>query len=399
MTKPSQAVSAILDAISSARIALNKNEPGSRESLIDHSRALIATLEIPSEFIQRTFWAEPAQSAIIRLAVDVKLFQHLQEAANASLSLSSLSQKTGVDATLLSSLARHLVAMKLITFDNGAFHATKMSNDLAADNFQHGICYCYDVVRPSVNAFPAFLKRIKYKSPSTDGTDVPFHDGHKTQLPFFEWLVATPPHLHQFDSFMSAYRAGKPNWYDFYPVSERIIEGFDSSTSDVLLVDVGGGRGHDAASFAAQYTSHPGKIVMQDREPVIASLLAQGSSQCFQAEVHNFFTPQPIKGARVYYLHSILHDWGDADSVKILESLVPALKKGYSRVLLNEIVVNEEEPTLAATSMDLMMLAHFGVRERTEAELGSLLTKAKLRLVKAFSFPGVAESLIEAELA
>ncbi|KAJ5653210.1 O-methyltransferase [Penicillium lividum] len=399
MAIPSQSVSAILDAISSARIAFDQKKAGSRECLIDHSRALIAALEIPSEFIQRTFWAEPAQSAIIRLAVDVKLFQHLQDAGNAGLGLSSLSQKTAVDPTLLSGLARHLVAMKLITFDKGAFHATRMSNDLAADNFQQGICYCYDVVRPSVNAFPAYFKKNGYKSPSTDGTDLPFHEGHKTQLPFFEWLVATPPHLQNFDSFMSAYRAGKPNWHDFYPVSERIIEGFNSSISNVLLVDVGGGRGHDAASFAAQYTSHPGKVVIQDREPVIASVLAQGPNQCFQAEVHNFFTPQPIKGARVYYLHSILHDWGDADSVKILESLVPALEKGYSRVLLNEIVVKEEEPTLAATSMDLMMLAHFGVRERTEAELKSLLTKAKLRLVNIFCFPGVAESLIEAELA
>lgn len=291
------------------------------------------------------------------------------------------------------------MAMKLLTFDNGAFQATRMSNDLAADNFQHGICYCYDVVRPSVNAFPAYFKKNEHKSPSTDGTDVPFHEGHKTQLPFFEWLVATPPHLHHFDSFMSAYRAGKPNWYDFYPVSERIIEGFDSSISDVLLVDVGGGRGHDAASFAAHFTSHPGRIVIQDREPVIASVLAQGPSQYFQAEVHNFFAPQPIKNARVYYLHSILHDWGDEDSIKIIKNLVPALKKDYSRVLLNEIVVNEEEPTIAATSMDLMMLAHFGVRERTGAELRSLLAKAKLRLVKIFSFPGVAESLIEAELA
>lgn len=46
--------------------------------------------------------------------------------------------------------------------------------------------------------------------------------------------------------------AGKTNWYDpgFYPVSERMITSFDASYSDVLLVDVGGGRGHDVAAFA-----------------------------------------------------------------------------------------------------------------------------------------------------
>ena len=56
MASPS--VSTILDEIASARTGFEKNEAGSREALIDHSRALIAALEIPSEFIQRTFWAE-----------------------------------------------------------------------------------------------------------------------------------------------------------------------------------------------------------------------------------------------------------------------------------------------------------------------------------------------------
>jgi len=75
---------------------------------------------------------------------------------------------------------------------------------------------------------------------------------------------------------MTTYRAGKPMWYDpgFYPVQERMIMGFDSSISDVLLVDVGGGKGHDDAAFAAQNSSRPGKIFLQDREPVITGVIA-----------------------------------------------------------------------------------------------------------------------------
>ena len=48
----------ILDHIVATRAAFDKKEAGSREALIDYSRALIASLEIPSEFVQRTFWAE-----------------------------------------------------------------------------------------------------------------------------------------------------------------------------------------------------------------------------------------------------------------------------------------------------------------------------------------------------
>lgn len=394
-------VSSILNSLALAQKAFENNEAGAREALIDHSRALVSALEIPSEFIQRTFWAEPAQSAIIRLAVQVKLFQHLKEAGEAGLGDAALSEKTGVDLSLLQRLARHLVVMHLITYHDSAFRATALSNALAEERYQNSICFCYDVSRPSFNAFPDFFKKTDYKSPTRGGTDGPFQAAHQTPSPFFDWLIAKPPYLQYFDCFMSAYRAGKPNWFDpgFYPVPERLITGFDASISDVLLVDVGGGRGHDVAAFVAQHSSHPGRIVLHDREPVIAAVVAANEVRAYEVEAHDFFTPQPITGARAYSLHSILHDWSDDDSVKILQNLVPALTRGYSRVLFNEIVISEEKPTIAATSMDMMMLAHFSVGERTESSWREVLQRAGLKIVKIYTYPGVAESLIEAELA
>ncbi|EED19306.1 hydroxyindole O-methyltransferase, putative [Talaromyces stipitatus ATCC 10500] len=399
----SSSVSSLIESLVAAGKAYENNEPGAREALIDNSRALATSLEIPSEFLQRSFWAEPALSASIRIAVNVKLFQHLKESGESGLSAEVLSAKTGIDIVLLQRLARHLVAMHLLTFRDGAFHATILSNGLAEENYQDSIAFCYDTARPSFNGFPEFFQKTEYKSPSLGTLDGPFQNAHKTQLPFFDWLIATPPNLQHFDSFMSAYRAGKANWYDpgFYPVAERLITGFDTSESDVLLVDVGGGRGHDMALFCAQYDSsaHKGRVVLQDREPVIAAVKEASQNLPFEAQAHDFFTPQPIKGARAYSLHSILHDWSDEDGVKILQNLAPALRKGYSRVLFNEIVVSEEKPTLAATSMDLMMLAHFAVRERTEAEWKGILENAGLRITNIYTYPGVAESLIEAELA
>lgn len=54
----SSSVSSILESLTSAGKAFEGNGTGSREALIEHSRALIAELEIPSEFVQRSFWAE-----------------------------------------------------------------------------------------------------------------------------------------------------------------------------------------------------------------------------------------------------------------------------------------------------------------------------------------------------
>lgn len=331
--------------------------------------------------------------------MDVKLFQHLRDASDTGLSLLSLTEKTGVEAPLLQRIMYHLNAMKLVTFSNGKFFATTLSNGLAEERYQESIKFCYDVARPSFNGFPKLFIENGYKAPADLRTG-PFQAAHKSDLAFFDWLDATPPHLAEFDAFMSAYRAGKPNWYDpgFYPVAERLIEGFDSGKNEVLLVDVGGGRGHDISMFAAQHPRHPEKLVLQDREQVIASI-AEKKQLPFECHVHDFYTPEPIKGARAYSLHSVLHDWDDERGIKILESLKPALIPGYSRVLLNEIVLSEEHPSLAATSMDMMMLAHMSVHERTEGDWRRIIEKAGLRFVRIYNYPGVTESVIEAELA
>lgn len=68
-------------------------------------------------------------------------------------------------------------------------------------------------------------------------------------------------------------------------------------------------------------------------------------------------------------------------------------------MLFNEIVMSGEKPTLAATCMDLQMMAHVGVRERTEAEWRKLLARGGLKVIKVHTYPGCAESLIEPELA
>ncbi|KAL4757606.1 S-adenosyl-L-methionine-dependent methyltransferase [Aspergillus foveolatus] len=391
----SNCVSSIIESLAAAGKSYEQNEAGSREMLIDLGRALVTQLEIPSESLQRTFWAEvslyspPRNRPSIRMAVDTRLFQHLKEAGPDSLCAAGLSQRTGIHVLLLERLARHLVAI--------------LSDGLAEENYQHSISLCYDTARPSFNGFPADFKARGYRFPEPGTLDGPFQNAHRTTLPFFEWFVVNPPNLQHFDSSMSAYRAGKANWYDegFYPVKERLVDGLDERVSDVLLVDVGGGRGHDVFTFVARHPQRPGKLVLQDRSPVIAAVLEMGSEndRPFIAAAHDFFTPRPVVGARAYPLHSILHDWTDEDGVKVLRNLVPALEKGYSRVLLNEIVVSEEKPTLAATNMDLMMLAHFAVRERTESEWAEILAHAGLCIVKIWNYPGVAESLIEAELA
>lgn len=81
---------------------------------------------------------------------------------------------------------------------------------------------------------------------------------------------------------------------------------------------------------------------MQDVEGVVEqgrSALPSALTERVTFQVHDFFTPQPVS-ADVYLLRFILHDHPDAQAVKILQNLLPVMKKG-SRVILNEGVLPE----------------------------------------------------------
>ncbi|KAM5373328.1 hypothetical protein ACJZ2D_007157 [Fusarium nematophilum] len=384
------APSDIIDRMQAAAAAYEKNEVGSRETLLNLNRELLAELETPSEFVQRLWFATASLSGSLEVAANTKVFQHLKE-AEGGLSTKALAEKSGIAAALLERFMRHFVAHKVVRFTKAeGWQATDLSNTLAEENYQHSIGFCQRAAATSFLKFPDHFKNSGYQPPGL--TNGPYQYAHNTDLPFFDWLVANPPYVEYFGSFMSVYRAGNPDWWKFYPVNERLAEGFDKANNEIFLVDVGGGRGHDLAAFASGYQS-PGKLILQDLPEVIASVQ---ETSAYDANPHNFYTPQPVQGARAYFLHSILHDWSAEDGVKILQNLKPALTPGYSKVLLNEIVLSEENPSVPATSMDMMMLGHFGEsRERTEDEWRAIAKEAGLEVVDIYSNPASPESVIE----
>ncbi|KAH9904509.1 putative O-methyltransferase [Xylariomycetidae sp. FL2044] len=406
---------AILAKLQDVGTAYAQKQPGAREQLMNLSHALISKLELPSEAIQRMGWAEPARAAHCRIAVDLKLFEYLRDSGTEGLSGGDLAVKSGADAALIARIMKHLAAMNIVgERDDGVYVATPLSDALTEPRYRDGIVYTYDVAGPSFRSLPAYLKSIKYTHP-TELTNGPFQFAHHTALPFFAWLDQNPPYLDAFNSYMSAYRAGKPSWADpgFYPVAE-LARGFDPSAvsggggGGVFLVDVGGGLGHDLRELKSKHPALPGKLVLQDREEVISSTLlsTDDTAACFEATVHDFFTPQPVRGARAYYLHSVLHDWGDEDCVRILENLRPALRRrsggqgGYSKVLINEIVVPDtKKATWPVTAMDQLVFVLGAMRERSEGDWRRLLERAGLRVVRVYGFEMGSESLIEADLA
>ncbi|KAJ8125214.1 hypothetical protein O1611_g8424 [Lasiodiplodia mahajangana] len=314
----------IIGELQAASISYAAKTPGAREKLMSLSRDLISNLELPSEFLMRMGWAEPALTANCRIAVDLDIFSHLKQSGGSGITSEELAAKCNADVVLISRIMRHLLAMNVVR-GNGedSYSSTPLTEALAETRYRNGIIFNHDVAGVSFRYLPEYLKNTNYKLP-TEAANGPFQAGHKTDLSVFSWLDQTPPYLQAFNSYMSAYRAGKPSWLDpgFYPVAERLIAGFNSGYSDTFLVDVGGGKGHDLHELKEKYPDLPGKLILQDRPQVIPTV-ADGA---FEAMLHDFLTAQPVKHARAYHLHSILHNWSDDECISILQQLKPAIK-------------------------------------------------------------------------
>jgi hypothetical protein len=81
----------------------------------------------------------------------------------------------------------------------------------------------------------------------------------------------------------------------FFPVEERLIQGFDNSPEAALLVDIGGSVGHDLELFHKYYPRAPGKLILQDLPAVIGDI-GNGLSPAITPMEHDFHAEQPVKG-------------------------------------------------------------------------------------------------------
>ena len=140
--------------------------------------------------------------------------------------------------------------------------------------------------------------------------------------------------------------------------------------------------------------------MLQDLPSVIkqAGNLATSLSSAITLISHDFLEPQPksCHGTRIYYLHHIIHDWEDEESLVILKHVRDAMRAGHSRLLIQDHVLSDVGASWVQTSLDWAMLAMLGARERTESEWHELLVKAGLRINGIWQKFEGSESVIEA---
>jgi hypothetical protein len=170
-----------------------------------------------------------------------------------------------------------------------------------------------------------------------------------------------------------------------------IIKSYDFSQFE-KIVDVGGGHG---ALLKGILSANPTvRGVLADLPAVVAgaSTVRTGeiANRCEICAV-NFFEAVP-EGADAYLMKSIIHDWSDEESLRILNNCRRAMGP-HGKLLLIERVLRSPNQPDPARFMDLNMLALLTGKERTEADFKALLRRAGFSLTQVV--PAGENSIVE----
>src|SRR5690606_28779338 len=156
--------------------------------------------------------------------------------------------------------------------------------------------------------------------------------------------------------------------------------------------DVGGGRGHLLQAILARAPETNG--ILFELPHVIADA-AEAASERLTLAAGDFFA-DPLPSADAYVLMEVLHDWDDEHARRILEG-VRRSAPAHARLLIVEAVVSAEPGPAFGKTLDVIMLAITGGRERTQAEYALLLRETGFQLERVIPTPAQ-YSLVEASV-
>lgn len=158
------------------------------------------------------------------------------------------------------------------------------------------------------------------------------------------------------------------------PVPSLIAGQLPSSPADSDPVQVGGSTGTAAIALA---TAFPHLTFIVQDLPANAALGRKAAQDSLPPDIlsrlafqgHDFTCPQPVRGAAVYLLRMILHDWPDDVAARILRHVVAAMD-AESRLLVMDTVLPRpgaglvsEERIVRARDLTMMQAFNSGERE------------------------------------
>ncbi|KAI1172105.1 S-adenosyl-L-methionine-dependent methyltransferase [Nemania sp. FL0916] len=393
-----EAISRALGRVASDGDKLLNGDPNAREKLIESARQLVSTVETPVETLLWNTWALPTRNVAARIALDLKIFETAMKDHGRAKTIEELASATRASPTLVKRIARACVSMNMLDEQQPSIYLpNKLTKLLSKPEYQGGIIHCFDITALSFSQLPTYLKNTGFQNPE-DALNGPFQYANKCGSAF-TWLAERPENFRAFHAYVHALRLHRPSWSDMYSVQDNLIDGLILEGSASAFVDIGGGTGQVLQDFHEHVPRYPGRLVLQEIPEVIGAAKGLGVAESgIELQVHDFFTPQPIKGARAYFMRSVLHDWPDDQCRKILGHLKDTMTPGYSKILISDCVVADQGASWQHVALDLFMMAQVSAQERTESEWRKLIEGCGLKVKGVYTKGEGNEGLIEAIL-
>ena len=202
---------------------------------------------------------------------------------------------------------------------------------------------------------------------------------------FFDHLQEDAIAARSFNAAMTSYSAQE---------TAAVTAAYDFSRFGTIA-DIGGGHGRLLSAMLRANRNARG--ILFDLPAVCAGaqqmLKDDGVADRVSVVSGDFFSEVP-RGAQLYVMKSIIHDWDDDSALHILANCRVAMPSD-ARLLLIERLVGEPNEPDEAKLFDISMLAMLGGRERTAGEYRALLESAGLRMTRTLATASP-HSLIEA---
>ncbi|MFI6517931.1 ArsR family transcriptional regulator [Spirillospora sp. NPDC050679] len=184
---------------------------------------------------------------------------------------------------------------------------------------------------------------------------------------FFEYVA-------QHESTATAFHNGMAAFSD--QENAPIAAAYDFPETGTV-VDVGGGRGGFLLEVLRRRPDLRGVLLDEPHVVTAHRLDVPEVEGRWEVAPGDFFAQVPA--ADVHVLKRVLHDWDDERCVTVLRACRRALAPG-GRVLVIDAVVPRGNDPHQAKALDLLLMAAFPGKERTQAEFERLFAAAGLRL-------------------
>jgi hypothetical protein len=383
-----------------------RKDPTAAKQLYEASTALTNALQRP-DLVVADLAFSGCRYACVRVGIELGLFDSLA-AAQTPLTLSQLAKQCNdADPQLVRRIVRTLVGMGFAadarTADgSNAFAATAITRQMTIPSAKAGLIFHFDHSFPVIANVGPFFRQNGFKVPNGDERGV-FQFTNDTDEHVYSYWSRDPKIMANFNVFMQGYFGGPAASYptDWFPFDKVCFDGFDRARSEYVWVDIGGGKGHHSQELVERYPSASGKFVVQDRDVVLDPTDEDTAlSTRVEKMPYDFFAEQPIKGARVYCLENVLHNWTDAHCSKILARVAKAMTPGYSKLIIGNMIIPDTNAPVMQCGLDASMLMVFSGGQRDKQQWSELLATAGLSVTKFWDPPRDSgdNGVIEAEL-